>query len=72
MVFFYYYFVFDRYTLIEAFIAAQTPASINAVVQYVDDALKTKSKNEVVELFLLTTAFAPRPIDLLYEKIEVK
>ena len=69
-------FVINRYfcfrpTLIEAFVSAQTPASINAVLKSLDSSMAAKNKGEVIELFLMTSAFAPRPSDLLFEKILV-
>jgi hypothetical protein len=60
-----------RFTLIEAFVSAQTPASLNAVLKYLDNAMNTKNKDELIEIFLMASAFAPRPSDLLLEKILV-
>jgi hypothetical protein len=61
----------SRFTLIEAFVSAQTPASINAVLKYLDNSMNTKNKGELIEIFLMASAFAPRPSDLLLEQILV-
>ncbi|CAF0977925.1 unnamed protein product [Adineta ricciae] len=58
-----------RSTLIEAFVAAQTPASLNAVVKYLDNSMSSKNKVELIESFLMASAFAPRPSDVLLEKL---
>jgi hypothetical protein len=62
---------FHRFTLIEAFVSAQTPASLNAVLKYVDNAMNAKNKVELIEVFLMATAFAPRPSELLLESVLV-
>lgn len=64
-------FVYCRFTLIEAFISAQTPASVNAVLKTLDSSMSSKNKVELIEVFLMASAFAPRPTDLLLEKILV-
>ena len=61
----------SSFTLIEAFVAAQTPASLTAVVKHVDNALTAKNKVEVIEILLMASAFAPRPSDSLLEKLLV-
>ncbi|CAF0805543.1 unnamed protein product [Adineta ricciae] len=58
-----------RSTLIEAFVAAQTPGSLNAVVKYLDNSMSSKNKVELIESFLMASAFAPRPSDILLEKL---
>ncbi|CAF0809330.1 unnamed protein product [Rotaria sp. Silwood1] len=58
-----------KLTLIEAFVSAQTPASLNAVLKHLDSSMNSKNKVELIEGFLMTSAFAPRPTDLLLEKI---
>ncbi len=57
--------------MIEAFVSAQTPASLNAVLKYLDNSMNTKNKGELIEIFLMASAFAPRPSDLLLEKLLV-
>ncbi|UJR36604.1 hypothetical protein I4U23_029324 [Adineta vaga] len=58
-----------RSTIIEAFVSAQTPASLNAVLKYLDNAMNSKNKFDLIEIFLITTTFAPRPSDFLLEKV---
>ena len=56
----------------EAFVSAQTPASLNAVFKHVDGSLSAKNKIEIIESLLMASAFSPRPSDLLVEKILVR
>ena len=56
----------------EAFVSAQTPASLNAVFKHVDGSLSAKNKIEIIEALLMASAFSPRPSDLLVEKILVR
>ncbi|CAF3902971.1 unnamed protein product [Adineta steineri] len=58
-----------KFTLIEAFVSAQTPASLNAVLKYLDNSMNAKNKVELIEIFLMASTFAPRPSDLLLDKI---
>ncbi|CAF3398119.1 unnamed protein product [Rotaria socialis] len=55
-----------KFTIIEAFVSAQTPASLNAVFKSLDS---SKNKGELTEVFLMASAFAPRPSELLLEKV---
>lgn len=66
-----YLFIYYRFTLIEAFISAQTPASLNAVLKYLNNSMNAKNKGELIELFIMSSAFAPRPSDLLLEVLLV-
>lgn len=68
---FIYLFISSRSTLIEAFISAQTPASLKTVLKYLDNSMNSKNKIETIELFLTASAFAPRPLDSLLENILV-
>lgn len=61
-----------RFTLIEAFLSAQTNAPVNAVYKYLDQAMTGKNKVEIIEKVLLSSAFVPRPSEFLTEKILVK
>lgn len=56
----------------EAFVSAQTAASLNAVFKHVDGSLSAKNKIEIIETLLMASAFSPRPSDLLVEKILVR
>jgi hypothetical protein len=40
-------------------------------LKYIDSAISAKNKVEIIETFLMTSAFAPRPSDLLLEQILV-